>query len=247
MPVGISCDIDETARRELDNLLHTFQTDFPRKLGTLVKRTGVDLCKSLGAMTKKAPKRIRRGEYTVERSPEWPTITNSKNSKHGRSAGKKLHRYRLTRKLGTPDQYYRDYFVYAYTKLNKKDQTVCDKTREIRELLDLHGGIQHAGLAKRSWRWAAAKIANGGALDTSYQMRKYDKRDPRKEIDAFFSKVAGKGAAKRILVDLYIENKLDYILDALKEGGFSQAVINATKSMLYKVNNNIEKHAAKLA
>ena len=106
-----------------------------------------------------------------------------------------------------------------------------NSAQEIRELWRVHGVIQHRGLAKKSWGWAANKIYNNGAAsgDLSWKHGKKDRRDPRRYVRGMFFKT-GSGAAARI------DNNLDYAYNALQPGGLEDAI----RAAALRLRHNLE-------
>lgn len=246
--VNISAEIDEATVREITSFLDGIASKTPQHLAKATKVTGLEICKNLKARTKKSPKRIRPSEYIA--NTHLSPLTTYITYRRGKKLDVPLHRWRLTRKKGTPAESTHFYFVYSHTKESWRRRMgmrngnyqgivtrkiVPDLAAEKKELLQYHGGIQHAGLAKQSWGWAAKGIFNGTTEDVSYKRRKHDRRDPRKNVSGESKTwVTGKNSGT---TEVSIENKIDYICDAMYPGAVDDAAKAALRSMLYKVNN----------
>jgi len=254
--LDVNVDIDQAAFERMTSLLRDVAFYMPERLAQETQRAAIYVCNSLRARTIVAPKRAPKKEWAATPSPVPPRYNHS-NSQHHRL----LRRWRLTRKVGTPAAYSRDFYVYtdARRKVTKKTALVSvsahkrrtpggrttnvaahrrkvkvatytmtgkHPAQEIRELVRFHCGIQHRGLAKKSWGWAANKIYNNGAAsgDLSWKHGKKDRRDPRRYVRGMFFKT-GSGAAARI------DNNLDYAYYALPPGGLEEA-INAAAARL---------------
>lgn len=114
--------------------------------------------------------------------------------------------------------------------------------QERHELLQQHGGIPRHGLAKKSWGWIAKQIYNAvGIEDLAYKPRKGEVRDPRKAINGVFKRLTTGGEA-------VLQNKLDYIMEALQPGALNEAVVAATQNLSRSVEASLieaeEKRAA---
>ena len=228
--LNASVHIDQAAINSMNALLKEVAIYLPHKLETETRRAAIYVCKSLKVRTRVAPKRIPKSEYAATPSVVPPRYVHS-NSAHR----KLLRRWTLARKLGTPDAYAKHYFVYTEARrkwVRGRGYVMVGKqnSKEIRELLRFHGGIQHRGLAKKSWGWAAQKIFNGSADagELSWKRGHNDRRDPRRYVKGMFTK-NGDGAEVRI------DNNLDYAADALQHGAVTDAVIAAVKKLRYNL------------
>lgn len=227
--VDMGIDIDEAAVAGLDDLLSRIAVETPRKLGTETRRAAIYICQALRARTKKAPKRMRPNEYSAEPSNVPPRYV------HSNSAGRHLlRRWSLTRKVGTPDQYTKDHYVYTNAHRGKGGRMVGKSpAQERRELVRNHGGISRAGLAKTSWGWVMKQIYNAAPVsDIAWKKTKGERRDPRQYVKGIFTQVASGAMAQ-------IDNSLDYILDALPPGAVGEAIEAATKRMEYNVSEGL--------
>ena len=153
---------------------------------------------------------------------------------HSNSAGHRLlRRWQLTRKVGTPDQYTKQHYVYTNAHRGKSGKMVGKSaSAERRELFRYHGGISRAGLAKKSWGWIMRELHNGADTDVSWKRTKGERRDPRQYVKGMFARLAGGAAAQ-------IRNALDYISEALRPGALDEAVNAAYKRMEYNVGAEI--------
>lgn len=223
--VSVTCDIDQAAVARLDGLLMRIQREMPGRLATETRRTAIYVCQSLRARTKVAPKHIRKSEYEASISSVPPKYI------HSNSAGRRLlRRWTLTRKLGTPDQNTHHYYVYTDRHRGKGGRMVGgNRSSELRELIQQHGRIPRAGLAKQSWGWAMKQIYGTASSDFTWKPTRGERRDPRQYVKGLFRKFGGGAMAQ-------ITNKLDYILDALKPGALDQSIAAAEK----RLEHNIE-------
>ena len=227
--VDMGIDIDEAAVAGLDDLLSRIAAETPRKLGTETRRAAIYICQALRARTKKAPKRMRPNEYSAEPSNVPPRYVHSNSAGH-----RLLRRWQLTRKVGTPDQYTKDHYVYTNARRGKGGRMVNKSpAQERRELVRNHGGISRAGLAKISWGWVMKQIYNAAPVsDIAWKKTKGERRDPRQYVKGIFTQVAAGAMAQ-------IDNSLDYILDALPPGAVGEAIEAATKRMEYNVSEGL--------
>lgn len=227
--VALSCSVDQAAVARLDDILTRIERETPGKLASETRRAAINICQSLRARTKKAPKSARPAEIKAEVSPNPPRYV------HSNSKGRKLlRRWSLTRKLGTPDAYTKDHYVYTDARRAKNGKMVGKHpAAERRELVKMHGGIPRAGLAKKSWGWVMKQIYNGAnAGDIAWRRTKGERRDPRNYVKGMFSRIAG-GAS------VLISNSLDYILDALRPGALAEAMDAASKRLEYNIDKGI--------
>ena len=225
--IEVSCSIDEAALGRLESLLNGIAEAAPQKLASETRHAAIYICQSLRARTKSAPKRIPRREYEATVSAVPPKYVHS-NSAHHRL----LRRWTLARKIGTPDAYAKHYYVYTDRHRAKGGKMAGGSlAAERRELLKEHGGIQHYGLAKKSWGWTMKQIYSGTvAGDLSWKHGKHDRRDPRQSVRGVFQKAAGGAFAE-------ITNRLDYILAAVPPSAIDEAIAAATKRMEHNVES----------
>ena len=223
--VSVTAEIDRAALDRLEGLLASIAEKAPVRLASETRRAAIYICQSLRKRTKSAPKRIRSREYAASISTVPPKYVHSNSSHH-----KLLRRWTLTRKVGTPDEYSKHYFVYtARHRVKGGKMAGGSQSAEKRELVQQHGGIPRHGLAKKSWGWAMNQIHSGTAAgDLSWKRTKGERRDPRHAIKGLFRQLPGGAEAQ-------IQNKLDYILDALPPGALDEAVNAAAKRLEYNV------------
>lgn len=231
--VDLTLDIDQNAVADLDNLLSRIAVETPRKLGTETRRAAIYICQALRARTKKAPKRVRPNEWAAEPSNVPPRYIHGRYFYAGEGRPL-LRRWSFTRKLGTPDQYTKHYYVYTNAKRGKGGRMIGKSpAQERRELVRNHGGIPRAGLAKTSWGWVMKQIYNAAPVtDMVWKKTKGERRDPRQYVKGMFARVASGAMAE-------IDNSLDYILDALPPGAVSEAIEAATKRMEFNVTEGM--------
>ncbi len=218
----------------LDGVLMRVQREAPERLASETRRAAIYICQSLRARTKKAPKRARQSEMLAVPSPVPPRYIHSNSAGH-----RLLRRWQLTRKVGTPDQYTKQHYVYTNAHRGKGGKMVGKSTgAERRELFRLHGGISRSGLAKKSWGWVMKQIYNGAdAGDMSWKRTKRERRDPRQYVKGLFTRFKTGATAQ-------IRNSLDYILAALKPGALREAIDAAAKRLEFNISKSIERAAA---
>lgn len=232
--VGVSVQVDEVALKRLSDVLERVRREVPGRLATETRRAALYICRSLKARTRKAPKKIPKAEWRAEPSVNPPRYA------HSNSAGRALlRRWTLWRKLGTPAAYARDHFVYTKAHRAKNGRMVGKHAaEEVRELLQRHGGIPNAGLAKASWGWTAKRIynsADAGALMVAWRTKKW-RRDPRRAVAGVFKRFPDGGAAQ-------ILNRLDGILAACPPAAVGEAVLAAANRLEHNIMNHIERAA----
>lgn len=232
--VSVTAEIDRAALDRLEGLLASIAEKAPARLASETRRAAIYICQSLRKRTKSAPKRIRSREYSASISTVPPKYVHSNSSHH-----KLLRRWALTRKVGTPDEYTRNYYVYTKRHRVKGGKMAGgSESAERRELVQQHGGIPRHGLAKKSWGWAMNQIHSGTAAgDLSWKRTKGERRDPRHAIKGLFRQLPGGAEAQ-------IQNKLDYILDALPPGALDEAIMAAAKRLEHNVLKAIERQTA---
>ena len=230
-----SVAIEVSGADRISRILGGFAKAMPEQLANRTKQVSFAICDSLRARTRKAPRRIPRREYSAVpyTGPKPHYVTNSRNSRHGLSAGLTLHRWTLTRLVGTSGQHSSDYYVYARLRHNRRGLIVKDLASERRELLRLHGGIQHAGLAKASWGWVKQEIYTG-AVTTSSMRRKKDRRDPAAAVSGVFRSTGTEAEA-------ILSNKLDYIAAATPPEAVNAAMNAASRSIEHKIKEEAER------
>ncbi len=248
---------------------HTVPKELHKGLEGQTRRAAIYLCQSLRKRTKVAPKRIRSEEYAATPATQKPHYVHSNSDHHKllrrwvftRKLGmpgeyKKLFyvytkaRRRVTKqtaqvnvsahKRRTPSgrmtsvtAHRRRVKIAAVRMVGKRERD------EIAELVRLHGGIQHRGLAKKSWGWIARDIYNGGmasAGDLSWKHGKKDRRDPRQYV-------SGRVRTMPSVIEASLSNNLDYALGAMEPGAIEEAMRAAQKRLEH---NSREKIADKI-
>ncbi len=229
--LGVSVDVDAAALARVQGMLNKVAKQSPKRLAIETLRAALYICQGLKKRTRKAPKKIPRREYSLVPSPLPPRYNHSNSAHH-----KLLRRWAFTRKLGTPAEDTRHYYVYTEAKRSKNGKMVGkNPSEEKRELLKFHGGIRRSGLAKKSWGWIAKGIyAASSQGDLSWKRTKGERRDPRDYVKGMFNPL-GLGAEARIT------NALDYIKDAMLPGAVSEAITAASKRLEHNINRNIER------
>ena len=232
--VSVTAEIDRAALDRLEGLLSSIAEKAPARLASETRRAAIYICQSLRKRTKSAPKRIRSREYAASISTVPPKYVHSNSSHH-----KLLRRWTLTRKVGTPDEYSKHYFVYtARHRVKGGKMAGGSQSAERRELVQQHGGIPRHGLAKKSWGWAMNQIHSGTAAgDLSWKRGKHDRRDPRQFVRGVFQKAAGGAFAE-------LTNRLDYILAAVPPSAINEAISAATRRMEHNLARIAERRGA---
>jgi len=257
-------EIDEAAIGQMTSLLRDVAYFMPERLAAETQRAAIYVCNSLRARTKVAPKRAPKGEWSATPSAVPPRYNHSNSAhgkllrrwtlarKLGTPAAysKDFYVYtsarlRVTKRVAevtvgshkrrTPSG--RTTSVSSHTrkvKIAQRRMVGKKPAQEIRELLKFHGGIQHRGLAKKSWGWAANKIYNNGAAsgDLSWKHGKKDRRDPRRYVRGMFFKT-GSGAEARI------DNNLDYAYPSLPPGGLEDAIRAAAEKLRHNLRESV--------
>lgn len=230
--VGVSVQVDRVAMQRLADVLSRVERETPGRLATETRRAALYICRALKKRTRKAPKKIQKAEWRAEPSDNPPRYAHS-NSK----SRALLRRWTLWRKLGTPDAYAKDHFVYTRAHRAKNGRMVGKRAaEEIRELLKQHGGIQNAGLAKASWGWIAKRIYNAaaeGELMVAWRTKKW-RRDPRRAVAGAFARRHNGGAAQ-------IVNSLDYIFAVTPPSVVGEAILAAANRLEHNIRNHIER------
>lgn len=223
-------DIDQASLKKLTDLFARIERETPLVAGDQVRRAGIYICKSLAARTAVAPKRIPDGEYRAEVSPNRPYYITTERGL--------LHRWRLTRKLGTPAQYTKDHYVYTDARRGKGGRMVGKRLAyERRELLMHHGGISRRGIAKSSWGWIAKQIYAqdaSGFGDLSYKRTKGERRDPRNAARGSFEQQRNSALAK-------IANMLDYIAAIVPAATVNEAFTAAVNRLEHNITAQFDK------
>lgn len=223
-------DIDQASLKKLTDLFARIERETPLVAGDQVRRAGIYICKSLAARTAVAPKRIPDGEYRAEVSPNRPYYITTERGL--------LHRWRLTRKLGTPAQYTKDHYVYTDARRGKGGRMVGKRLAyERRELLMHHGGIPRRGIAKSSWGWIAKQIYAqdaSGFGDLSYKRTKGERRDPRNAARGSFEQQRNSALAK-------IANMLDYIAAIVPAATVNEAFTAAVNRLEHNITAQFDK------
>ena len=230
MAFEISAELADGTAAKYADLFRRVAQLMPNQLARFTKVAGITLCGSLKARTRKAPKKIRSGEYSAAPADIPPKYITYRR---GQKLATALHRWRLTRKKGTPGENTHLYFVYS------RGPKRSDRAAERKELIQYHGTIFHAGLAKKSWGWAAKGIASSISADISYKKRKHDRRDPRDDVSGEYrSRRVGKDFSA---TEITIENRLDYITEAMRPGAVDEAAQAALKSIYWKCDQYWER------
>ena len=231
--MSLNVAIDEASVARLDSLMRRVATETPKRLGKELQRAGIYICKALKKRTKIAPKQIRPSEYRAEPSLDNPIYLTK--------AGRLLHRWNLTKKVGTPAQSTHSHYVYSNARRGKGGKMVGkNAAAEKRELLRLHGQIARRGLAKKSWGWVAKGIYGGrasGMGDLSWKRRPRDRRDPRDWVRGIFANL-GTASSVQLL------NKLDYALDALPPAALNEGITAAVNRLEHNINHHLERATA---
>lgn len=178
-----------------------------KDMSTAPRRAAIQICKSLRAGTRTAPKYARGTEWSAAKSEADP-----KHKWITAKDGRKLRRWNLKR----PPRGI-DYDVYA---VDKKD---IRKNRL---------KLVRRGLAKQSWGWVMHNIFKGAAPDAPWERRRNDRRNPK---DATRESTSSSQITPTITSGFArISNRLDYIADALKIS-VDEAIGKATNWIVHQV------------
>ncbi|MGN0876061.1 MAG: hypothetical protein ACI4TC_02210 [Kiritimatiellia bacterium] len=241
--VTATVSVDRAALDEITGMLDKFGKDFPGRVGVMTRKVGLSLCDSLRARTKKAPKKARSSEIFAEPSQEKPKyITYRPQGKKWARPGHRLpfdiHRWSFAKRVGTPGVRVAQVFVYARLRHTKRGDIVKDLAAEKAELLRQKGQNFHAGLAKASWGWVKREIFSGASEDASWKRRKNDRRDPTKAVDGAFAETR---SGNKSAAAVSIENRLDYICDALPEDAQRAAIEAAQRDLAWRIENDTKR------
>lgn len=231
--VGITAEIDKAAVKSLDDLLAHVQSEMPRRAASETRRAAIYICQALRSRTPKAPKRIRKQEYAAIPSPIPPRYIHSNSAGHHL-----LRRWQLTRKVGTPQEYTKQYYVYTNARRGKGGKMVGKSpAQEMRELIKQHGGIPRAGLAKKSWGWIMKQIYSAAAaIDIAWKRTRGERRDPRMYVKGRFRRPPNGALAT-------IHNALDYIASIVPPGTIASAIDSAVRRLEHNITRDIERRA----
>lgn len=223
----VSCDIDQIAVQRIQHNLLTIEREAPERIAGATKRAGLYILGALKKRTIKAPKKMRKSEYSLE-PMRRQYITRM---------GDVLHRWEFKHHPSTTTKHFAAYATRERSKATRwkwRGLKLADERREIIAAHDLLK-IRRAGLAKLSWDWIYGQIAGGGMRQVSWRRMRGERRDPRNFIKGLFTRLSGKGAA------VEIKNALDYIMDALPPGAIGEAMNAASKRLEYNINEEIRK------
>lgn len=225
--VSMTATIDGAASAAIERAIKAYGEAMGDAVVNAPRIAALAVCDSLRKRTKQAKKYPKSSEYSIEPSPVPPRyITYSR----GQRLPIALHRWRLTRHLGTEDQKTGDYFTYAHIKHSKRGKIVKDVAAEKEELKRYRLENLHRGLAKRSWNWVKAEIYKG-AKDAVWTRRKYDKRNPTEAVEGNYTKRKSMTIAS---AEAKIKNRLDYIEAALQPMALDEAMRAAAKKLAFK-------------
>jgi len=161
--VDVAVSIDAAQMAAFNKAFAEYSRALRKDSETAPRRAAIQLCKSLRAGTKTAPKYARGSEYEAFKSyadPKHQYVT----TKDGRT----LRRWHLNR----PPRG-KAYDVYAENKTDLRQHRLQ---------------LVRRGLAKQSWGWVMHNIFNGAAPDTPWQRRKRDQRDPKDVMSGSMSR-----------------------------------------------------------
>lgn len=237
--VAVTCDIDTAAVARLDGLLTRIEREMPERLAGATKRAGLYVIGSLKKRTIKAPKRMRKSEYSLEPMRGKYITRDPRRGTTGPWERATLHRWEFKHIPSSTTKHFAAYATRQRSKATKwkwRGLKLADERREIITSHDLLK-IRRAGLAKVSWDWVFGQIMRGHASMPWRRMRG-ERRDPRNFVKGLFTRLVGKGAA------VEIKNALDYIMDALKPGALAEAMDAASKRLEHNISEEIGKMTA---
>lgn len=155
--VDISASVDEAAVRDLDDAIAEYARILGGDADTAPRRAAIQICKSLRAGTRTAPKYARSSEYTVAKS-----MTDPKHQYVTARDGRQLRRFRIDR----PPRG-KSYDVFEERKQDVRKHRLV---------------LARRGLAKQSWGWVMHNIYSGSAPDTPWRRRRNDRRNPKDAV-----------------------------------------------------------------
>ncbi|MCR5839887.1 MAG: hypothetical protein K6G94_09685 [Kiritimatiellae bacterium] len=213
----------------------------PERVAGAIRRAAIYTIQSLRARTIKAPKKMRKNEYSLT-PMRGAYITRENLTSSVLSNGEKsvLHRWEFKH---IPTSTKKHFAAYATRRRSKETKwkwrglKLADERREIIQAHDLLR-IRRAGLAKLSWGWCAKQIVGSHASVSTWKRMRGERRDPRNFVKGLFSRTVNKGAVAEI------KNALDYILDALQPGAIGQALNAASKKLEYNLREEVRRLTA---
>lgn len=225
-----------TGGADINLALAAFSNALGEGAATAPKVAAMSVCNSMRARTKKAPKRARPNEYRLELHPDPPRYITYKD---GRKLDRPLHRWLVTRKLGTPDQYTKSAFAYVGIKTDRKGRPVKNLAAEKAELRKFQLGIFHAGLAKQSWNWSKGEISGKGK-GTVWKKRRNDLRNPKDSVSGSYRRDASVTTSGGVAE---IHNRLDYISAAMPSGAEDAALSAAARDIMHRAEQVVSRNA----
>lgn len=235
MPCAIALDVDiplDTQARFMD-AANRFVKDMGRSESSALRASTIDFIRSVRKVTRTSKKFVERKE--IRKGKSAPKVYS------GAKTGK-TYRRMIVKRWYKGQYINKVVWVEAQLKYTRRMgmrygnyqgivRKVDDNTKLVNTTREKKGKITRYGLAKKSWGWfmhSLFKQSIGGD-------------NPKAEIKE--GKMVEARHDKTLTAESYtITNKLEYIRKAMQPGGLITAANQATKSILYKVENKLKSH-----
>lgn len=240
MPCAIALDVDiplDTQARFMD-AAKKYMTDMRRDSSTALRVSTIDFIKSVRKVTRTSKPYVERKEVRKGRSdPKY--LTGTKKKVKGQ-----LYRRMVVKRWVKGNYVNRVVWVKAEQKYSTRMgmrngnyqgivRKVDDNTKLVNTTRLTKGKIRRYGLAKKSWGWFMLSL---------FRQSMTSGKDNPKAIVREGHMVESKHEKTPTAESYTLTNKLDYIRKALQPGGLVTAANQATKSILYKVENKLKSH-----
>ena len=240
MPAAIQfeCEVSAQSIADFTKALADYQRKTQRDMRGALRSATIDLCRSLRARTRRAPKQVPREDVRFgEEEPKYYT---------GKKDGKVYRRVVVSRWFGGKrKQFVHWQEVQTKYRSRKTRKGISESWSEatagmLREARQRFGKVRMWGLAKKSWGWfmhslfkTATQDENPKAVVTRRMVEggMVEKREPLPDgtIDL----------QAPIRCEITLVNKLDYIRKALQPGTLAMAVEKATRYIRGKIESGV--------
>ncbi len=229
--VQFDCEVDAQSIADFTKALARYQRETQRDMRGALRSATIDLCRSLRARTRKAPKIVPREDVRWgEEEPKYYT---------GKKSGRMFKRVVVTRwSSGKRVQkvHWQEVQKKQRTRKSGKVVSVEATAPMLREARQRFGKVRMWGLAKKSWGWFMQALFNKSMQDENpravitgrmVDREMTEKREPLPDgtIDL----------QAPIKCEITLVNKLEYIRRALQPGALAAAVRAATNSINKKI------------
>lgn len=236
--IQFECEVDAQSIADFTKALADYQRKTQRDMRGALRSATIDLCRSLRARTRKAPKVVPRDDVRWgEETPKYYT---------GKKDGKVYRRVVVTRWFkGKRSQHVHWQEVRTKYRSRKTRNGISESWSEatpamLREARQRFGAVRMWGLAKKSWGWfmrslfkTATQDENPKAVLTGRMVEGgiTEKREqlPDGTIDL----------QAPIKCEITLVNKLEYIRKALQPGALAMSVQKATNKIRGKVESGV--------